>query len=100
MDTGFLYRRYRFSGLNTPLLFPGNKQGILWGVFFENEMDVDNLKSANARVTKHAPVALINQDNIHLLEKLHPTRSGGTRRKFKATPSQVVKTLSQLNRGK
>ena len=34
--------------------------------------DVDNFKSANARVTKHAPVALINQDNIHVLEKLHP----------------------------
>jgi hypothetical protein len=37
-DTGFMYRRYRFSGFNTPLLFPGNIQGILWGVFIENEM--------------------------------------------------------------
>ena len=75
--------------------------------------DVDNFKSANARITKHAPVALINQDNIHVLEKLHPpslrrgciklgisTQSGGTKRKFKATPSQVVHALSHLNRGK
>ena len=61
-------------------------------------------------VTRHAPVALINQDNIHVLEKLHPpslrcgciktgtsTCSGGTRQKFKATPTQVIKTISQLD---
>jgi hypothetical protein len=78
--------------------------------------DLDNFKSANARITKHAPVALINDSNLHVLEKLHPpslnhgctkagcsstaTRSGGTRRKFKITPKQVLKSLSHLNRGK
>lgn len=78
--------------------------------------DLDNFKSANARITKHAPVALINEKNLHVLEKLHPpsinhgcikrsstglsTRSGGTRRKFKITPKQVLKSLSHLNRGK
>jgi hypothetical protein len=75
--------------------------------------DLDNFKSAKAQVTKHAPVALINQENLHVLQGLHPpslqrgcikarttTRSGGTRRKFKATPSQVIQTLSHLNRGK
>jgi len=75
--------------------------------------DLDNFKTANARVTKHAPVALINNDNLHVLQGLHPpslqwgcikartnTRSGGTTRKFKATPSQIVQTLSHLNRGK
>jgi hypothetical protein len=61
----------------------------------QSAADVDNFKSANARVTKHAPVALINQDNIHVLEKLHPPSL-----RFKATPTQVVKTLSHLNRGK
>jgi hypothetical protein len=34
--------------------------------------DLDNFKSANARVTKHAPVALINESNIHVLHNLHP----------------------------
>jgi hypothetical protein len=78
--------------------------------------DLDNFKSANARITKHAPVALINESNLHVLRKLHPpslqrgctkadpssssTRSGGTRRKFKITPKQVLKSLSHLNRGK
>jgi hypothetical protein len=75
--------------------------------------DVDNYKTANARITKHAPVALINQDNLHVLQALHPpslqrgcikartnTRSGGTRRKFRVTPSQVIKTLTHLNKGK
>jgi hypothetical protein len=75
--------------------------------------DLDNFKTANARVTKHAPVALINNDNLHVLQGLHPpslqrgcikartnTRSGGTKRKFKATPAQIVQTLSHLNRGK
>ena len=38
---GFMYRRYRFSGFNTPLLFPGNIQGTLWGVFIENVMEDD-----------------------------------------------------------
>jgi hypothetical protein len=75
--------------------------------------DLDNFKSANARVTKHAPVALINDSNIHVLRNLHPpsllrgcikatksTRSGGTRRKIKFTAKQVLKTLSHLHRGK
>lgn len=75
--------------------------------------DSDNFKSANARVTKHAPVALINDDNFPVLEKLHPpsldrgclkpsisTRTGGTRRKIRLTPKSVLHTLSHLNRGK
>jgi hypothetical protein len=75
--------------------------------------DLDNFKTANARVTKHAPVALINDSNIHVLQNLHPpsllrgcikatksTRSGGTRRKIKFTAKQVLKTLSHLHRGK
>jgi hypothetical protein len=75
--------------------------------------DVDNYKSANARVTKHAPVALINENNLHVLQNLHPpslqrgcvktgtfTRSGGTKRKFKASTAQVIHTLSHLHRGK
>jgi hypothetical protein len=78
--------------------------------------NLDNLKSANAQITKHAPVALINNSNLHVLQNLHPpslqhgctkagsssssTRSGGTRLKFRITPKQVLKTLSHLNRGK
>ncbi|KAL7504464.1 hypothetical protein ACHAXN_002357, partial [Cyclotella atomus] len=75
--------------------------------------DLDNFKSANARVTKHAPVALINESNLHVLQNLHPpslqrgcvkprrnTRSGGTRRKFVTTPENVLKVLAHLNRGK
>ncbi|KAL7502962.1 hypothetical protein ACHAXN_001911, partial [Cyclotella atomus] len=75
--------------------------------------DLDNFKSANARVTKHAPVALINNSNLHVLQNLHPpslqrgcvkprrnTRSGGTRRKFVTTPENILKVLSHLNRGK
>ena len=75
--------------------------------------DVDNYKSANARITKHAPVALINDSNLHTLQALHPpslqrgcikpkisTRSGGTRRKFQLTPKQVLITLCHLQRGK
>jgi hypothetical protein len=41
----------------------------------QSAADVDNFKSANARVTKHASVALINEDNIHVLEKLEAARS-------------------------
>jgi hypothetical protein len=37
-NRGFLEGRHRFSGLDTPLLYAGNTQEILWGVFFENEM--------------------------------------------------------------
>jgi hypothetical protein len=75
--------------------------------------DLDNFKSANARVTKHAPVALINDTNIHVLRNLHPpslcrgcvkptksTRSGGTKRKVTFTPKHILKTLSHLHRGK
>jgi hypothetical protein len=75
--------------------------------------DLDNFKSANARITKHAPVALINNSNIHVLENLHPpslnrgcnkprvsTRNGGTRRSIQITPKTIVSTLSHLHRGK
>jgi len=75
--------------------------------------DLDNYKTANARLTKHAPVALINDSNLHVLHKLHPpsldrgcnkpqprTRSGGTRRKFRCSAQSVVQTLTHLNRGK
>ena len=41
-DSGFLYCRYRFSGLDTSLLFPGNVQEILLGVFIENGMSLDS----------------------------------------------------------
>jgi hypothetical protein len=67
--------------------------------------DLNNFKSANARITKHAPVALINDRNMPSLQcrctKAGPlsssTRSGGTRRKFKITSKQVLKSLSHLN---
>ena len=75
--------------------------------------DLDNFKSANARITKHAPVALINDTNLHVLQGLHPpslgrgcckprtsTRSGGTRRKLQVTPKKILDILSHLNRGK
>jgi hypothetical protein len=75
--------------------------------------DLDNFKSANARVTKHAPVALINDSNIHVLHNLHPpslclgctkatksTRSGGTKRKVTFTPKHILRTLSHLHCGK
>jgi len=75
--------------------------------------DLDNYKTANSRLTKHAPVALINETNLHVLNNLHPpslnrkcikpqlrTRSGGTRRKFSCTPQSIIHTLSHLNRGK
>ncbi|KAL7502262.1 hypothetical protein ACHAXN_000775, partial [Cyclotella atomus] len=75
--------------------------------------DLDNFKSANARITKHAPVALINKSNIHVLENLHPpslnrgcnkprvsTRTGGTRQNIQITPKDIISTLSHLHRGK
>lgn len=74
--------------------------------------DLDNFKSANARITKHAPVALINNQNLHVIHTLlqqgcvksgpssTSTCSGGTRRKFRITPKHVLKPLSHLNRGK
>ena len=75
--------------------------------------DVDNFKSANARITKHAPVAKINGKNIETLQNLHPpsldrkcikprksTRNGGTRRKLQVTSFQIVEILTKLHRGK
>jgi hypothetical protein len=45
-------------------------------------VDLDNFKTANARVTKHAPVALVNNSNIHVVcikaIKSTSTRSGST----------------------
>ena len=49
-DTGFMYRRYRFSGLDTPSLFPGNVQEILWGVFIEHEMIYLSVYSRNPEI--------------------------------------------------
>ena len=80
----------------------------------QDAADLDNFKTANARVTKHAPVALIGQHNYHILEKLHPpslrrgcikstptgTRSGSTRRRVRLTPHTALKVLTHLNRGK
>lgn len=34
--------------------------------------DLDNFKSANAGITKHAPVALINDSNIQVFQNIHP----------------------------
>jgi hypothetical protein len=48
--------------------------------------DLDSFKSANARVTKHALVASINDSNLHVRRNLHPTCSGRTRRKFTTMP--------------
>ena len=75
--------------------------------------DLDNFKTANARVTKHAPVALINDSNVHVLENLHPpslrlncvkpnrsTRNGVTKPKVRITPANLLKVLSHLNKGK
>lgn len=68
--------------------------------------DLDNFKSANARITKHAPVALINNQNLHVIHTLlqqgcvksgpssTSTCSGGTRRKFRITPKHILKPLS------
>ena len=75
--------------------------------------DLDNYKSANARITKHAPVALINDSNLQVLEKLHPpslrrgcikprrnTRAGSTKRKLKFTPEKIIDVLTHLHRAK
>eukprot|EP00956_Cyclotella_meneghiniana_P012275 scaffold17443_cov38-Cyclotella_meneghiniana.AAC.6 len=75
--------------------------------------NLDNFKSANARICKHAPIASINKDNLHVLQNLHPpsldrgcckprqsTRTGGTKRKLNFTPQQILSVLSHLHRGK
>ncbi len=78
--------------------------------------DLDNIKSASARLTKHAPVAKISDGidgNFEVLQNLHPpslnrgcikakrsSRTGDTRRKIKFTPKQILAILSRLHRGK
>ena len=77
--------------------------------------DLNNLGSANARLTKDTPVALIDDDNIDVCYALHPpslnldidyspgirTRSASTNQKrVEIHPATIISIISNLNRGK
>eukprot|EP00956_Cyclotella_meneghiniana_P026933 scaffold59456_cov45-Cyclotella_meneghiniana.AAC.1 len=76
-------------------------------------IDLDNVKSANVRLTKNAPVAIIDEVKLKVLQALHPpslnrgvnklrrsTRFSHERRSIHFTPEQIVRVLSRLSRGK
>eukprot|EP00956_Cyclotella_meneghiniana_P012688 scaffold18030_cov64-Cyclotella_meneghiniana.AAC.2 len=76
-------------------------------------IDLDNVKSANVRLTKNAPVAIINDERFKVLQQLHPkslqrgtyktrrsSRFSHDRRKVTFTAEQIVRILCRLNRGK
>ena len=73
-------------------------------------IDLDNVKSANVRLTKNAPVAIIDEVKLKVLQALHPpslnrgvnklrrsTRFSHERRNIDFTPEQIVRVLSKLN---
>ena len=76
-------------------------------------IDLDNVKSANVRLTKNAPVAIIDDERLRVLQNLHPkslqrgthknrrsSRFSHDQRKVHFTPEQIVRILCRLNRGK
>ena len=76
-------------------------------------IDLDNVKSGNVRLTKSAPVAIIDEARLKALQDLHPpslnrgvnkarrsSRFSHDRRKIQFTPEQIVRVLSRLHRGK
>eukprot|EP00956_Cyclotella_meneghiniana_P032064 scaffold86358_cov47-Cyclotella_meneghiniana.AAC.5 len=76
-------------------------------------VDLDNAKSANIRLTKNAPVAIIDDVRLKVLQALHPpslkrgvnksrrsTRFSHDKRSIHFTPEQITRVLSKLNRGK
>eukprot|EP00956_Cyclotella_meneghiniana_P017701 scaffold29067_cov45-Cyclotella_meneghiniana.AAC.3 len=76
-------------------------------------VDLDNVKSANIRLTKNAPVAIIDDVRLKVLQALHPpslkrgvnksrrsTRFSHDKRNIHFTPEQITRVLSKLNRGK
>ena len=76
-------------------------------------IDLDNVKSANLRLTKTAPVAIIDDARLKALQALHPpslqrgvtksrrsTRFSHNRRKIHFTAQQIIRVLSRLHRGK
>jgi hypothetical protein len=80
----------------------------------QNSANNDNLGSANARLTKFTPVALINKNNFKFLRKLFPsslklglfqdkvtTRGSKTNRKrIIFSPSEILDLLGRVQRGK
>lgn len=74
---------------------------------------LDNVKTANVRLTKDAPVAIINDDRFKILQKLHPKSLQRSVNKLRRscrfshdlcslafTPEQIVRILRRLQRGK
>ena len=79
----------------------------------QHAIDLDNVKSANVRLTKDAPVAIIDDSRFRILQKLHPpslkrgvqklrrsSRYSHDQRRINFTPEQIVRILRRLNRGK
>ena len=63
--------------------------------------DLDNYKTANARLTKHAPVALINDENFSVLERLHPPslkRGSQKPRRSTRAPGTTKRKLASLQK--
>jgi hypothetical protein len=67
-----LYHESQAIVSKTPREQATNPVSIQWSV--QLAADLDNFKTANARIAKHkhAPVALINDTNLHVLQNLHP----------------------------
>eukprot|EP00956_Cyclotella_meneghiniana_P037754 scaffold143726_cov74-Cyclotella_meneghiniana.AAC.5 len=79
----------------------------------QHAIDLDNVKSANVRLTKDAPVAIIDDVRFKILQGLHPkslkrgvtklrrsSRFSHDRRSINFTPQQIIQVLRRLQRGK